>query len=133
MKGKQTLYRKVRVHNNIRRLVNTTQGATYITLRPLSELRRTWVAGFAHTDAQRDELSGAFEQRLFLSDSAHGATMMMTQPVKSSAEEQLDRQRDVDNPFRHFRSRRSAAGDKQYGAVLDPSLNTQTVDVNFTM
>jgi hypothetical protein len=66
-------------------------------------------------------------------DSASGATMMMAQPVKSSAEEQADLQRDEENPFRHFRPWRSAADHKQYGAVLDPLLDTQTVDVNFTM
>ena len=123
------------ITTTVRRLGNSTQGATYIILRPRSDLRRTWAAGFVHTEAQRDELSGALEQRMFRFDwdPVPGATMMMAQPVRSSAEEQLDRQREKDDPFWHFRSRRSEAGNKQYGAVLDPLLSTQTAEVNFTM
>lgn len=125
------------ITTTVRRLGNNTQGATYITLRPRSEFRRTWAAGFAHTDAQRAELSGALEEHMsrfdFDFDSAHGATMMMAPPVKSSAEEQADLQRDEENPLRHFQPWRSGARNKQYGAVLDPVLDTQTVDVNFTM
>ena len=42
----------------VRRRVNATQGATYVTFHPRSETRRMWAAGFAHTDAQYTELSG---------------------------------------------------------------------------
>ena len=99
-------------------------------------MRRTWAASFAHTEAQRAELSGEAEQAMFghSSNFDRYATMMMAQPVKSFAEEQRDLERDDDDfMFRHFRSRRSASRDKQYGAVLDPSLDSQTVAVNFTM
>jgi len=59
--------------------------------------------------------------------------MMMAAPVKSSAEEQSDLERGDDFMFSRIRSRRSSARDKQYGAVLDPLLDLQTVAVNFTM
>ena len=124
------------ISTTVRRLVNNTQGATYVTLRPLSERHRTWAAGFAHTDVQRAELSGEAEQRMFSLTSnliESDSTMMMAAPVKSFAEEQSDLERGDDFRFSHFRSRRCAAGDKQYGAALDPSLDMQTVAVNFTM
>jgi len=123
------------ISTTVRRLVNNTQGATYITLRPLSERRRTWAAGFAHTNTQRAELSGEAEQQRFASHSEFDSysRMMMSVPVKSFAEEQSDLERGDHFMFSHFRSRRSGTGDKQYGAVLDPSLDIQTVTVNFTM
>ena len=126
---------QVNITTTVRRLVNTTQGATYITLRPRSDLRLTWAAGFAHTEAQRAKLSGETEQAMFDHSSRFDrySTMMMAQPVKSSAEEQQDFERDDDFMFGHFRSRRSGSRDKQHGAVLDPALDIQTVAVNFTM
>ncbi len=126
---------QVNITTTVRRLINTTQGATYISLRPRSDLRRTWAAGFAHTDAQRAALSGETEQTLFGHDWSFDrySRMLMAQPVRSSAEEQRDLERGDDFMFRHFRSWRSASRDEQYGAVLDPALDAQTVEVNLTM